>query len=94
MKLPLAILGLVLTTGHLLSQPPNVAEQTIDLKSFGFRGGSCDSRQFASFLDDSRLVLSAPLVGICDKSNWSNALPTQLTVIDLHGRCSSDEDPQ
>lgn len=79
------IFGLFFTVGYAVAQPPKVTEQTIPLERFGFKAGSCDSRQSAQFLDDDRLVLSAPLVGVCDKSNWSNALQTQLTVIDLHG---------
>lgn len=85
MKLILGIVGYACIAGHLFAQLPKVTEQTIDLKDFGFKSGSCDSRQTAYFLDDSRLILSAPSVGICDKSNWSSALPTQFTVIDLHG---------
>lgn len=79
------IFGLFFAVGYTVAQSPKITEQTVQLERFGFKAGSCDSRQSAQFLDDDRLVLSAPLVGVCDKSNWSNALQTQLTVIDLHG---------
>jgi hypothetical protein len=71
--------------GIAVSQAPKVTERTIEVERFGFIGGPCDSRQSVQFLDDERLMLSAPLVGVCNKSDWSNALQTQLTVIDLHG---------
>jgi hypothetical protein len=75
----------LIATGGMSAQLPKVSEQTIQLERFGFRTGSCESRQSVQFLDAARLVLSAPTVGVCDKSTWSSALKTQLTVIDLQG---------
>lgn len=69
----------------VVSQSPKVTEHTVEVERFGFIGGPCESRQSVQFLDDERLILSAPLSGVCNKSNWLNALQTQLTVIDLHG---------
>jgi hypothetical protein len=75
----------LLIVGATVARPQKVTQETIQLQRFGFTTGSCESRQTVQFLDDNRLLLSAPLVGNCDKSNWSSALNTQLTVIDLHG---------
>lgn len=79
------IIAGLFVAGPMVGQHPKVTQRTIQLEQFGFRHGSCESRQRVQFLDDDRLVLSAPLVGLCDKSTWSNALETQLTVIDLRG---------
>jgi hypothetical protein len=84
-KCTFAVLILAFMTEHAIAQSPKFSEQSVELGNFGFKKGSCESRQSAHFLDDNRLILSAPLIEICDKSNWSNALRTQLTVIDLHG---------
>ena len=78
--------------GYMVAQPPKVTEQTVPLERFGFKAGSCDYRQSAQFLDDDHLVLSAPLVGVCDKSNWSNALQTQLTIYSATGCYLGDFD--
>lgn len=59
--------------------------ETIQLVRFGFKTASCGNRQSVQFLDDSRLLLSAPIDGVCDKTNWSKVSPMQLTVVDLHG---------
>ena len=85
LKSTVGLFGLFFAVGYTVAQPPKITEQTVQLERFGFKAGSCDSGQSAQFLDDDRLVLIAPLVGVCDKSNWSNALQMQLTVIDLHG---------
>jgi hypothetical protein len=74
-----------LAMGITFAQSPKVTERMVQLERFGFIGGPCNSRQSVQFLDDERLMLSAPLVGICNKGNWSNELETQLTVIDLDG---------
>jgi hypothetical protein len=79
------IFGIVFIVGYIVAQPSKVTEQTVQLERYGFKADSCNFRQSAQFLHDDRLMLSAPLVGVCDKSNWSNGLQTQLTVIDLHG---------
>jgi hypothetical protein len=49
-------------------------------------GGACAFRQGVQFIDDERLILSAPVVGVCNKSNWSSELETQLTVVGLDGK--------
>lgn len=59
--------------------------ETIQLERFGFKSGSCDYRQSVQFLDDNRLLLSAPVDGVCDKRNWSSGSLMQLTVIDAQG---------
>lgn len=86
------IFGLFFAVGYMVAQPPKVTEQTVPLERFGFKAGSCDYRQSAQFLDDDHLVLSAPLVGVCDKSNWSNALQTQLTIYSATGCYLGDFD--
>ena len=78
------IIGL-LAVGPSFSQTPKAVERTIHVEQFGFIGGTCDYRQSVQFLDDDRLILSAPLAGSCNKGNWSTPLETQLTVIDLSG---------
>jgi hypothetical protein len=78
------LLGIFFAVGYTVAQQ-NVTEQTVALERFGFRAGSCVYRQSVQFLDDDHLLLSAPLVSVCDKTNWSSALRTQFTVIDLHG---------
>lgn len=69
----------------MVGQLSKIMEKTVPLEQFGFRTGSCESRQSLQFLDDDHLLLSAPLAGVCDRSTWSKALETQLTVIDLRG---------
>jgi hypothetical protein len=88
-KLALALLGLMFMTGHLTAQD-DASERTIDLRAFGFRGGSCSGSVF--FLDDNRLILSTPLMKKCGKDTWWKAKPTRLTVIDLHGKVIATKD--
>jgi len=79
------IIAGLFVTGSMVGQRPKIAEKTIQLEQFGFRTGSCESMQSVQFLDDDRLVLSAPHGGSCDRSSWSNVLETKLTVVDLSG---------
>jgi hypothetical protein len=75
-----------LALGVCSAQSTSVTERTIQVEGFGFVGGFCDSRQSIQFLDDERLMLSAPVIGACNKGNWSSELETQLTVIGLDGK--------
>jgi hypothetical protein len=74
---------LSLLAGCVASRAQN--QETIQLERFGFRAGSCDYRQSVQFLDDHRLLLSAPADGVCDKSNGSSGSLMQLTVVDSQG---------